>query len=89
MATKRKAPHANVTAAIARNPIVQDMMTAALDQKALQKLHKLSDAEFAKELDDVMEDVKRFCEEHGTTKKIERLRSLINKYRKGLSAKKP
>jgi hypothetical protein len=88
MATKRKGPHASGTAAIARNRIVQDMMTAALDQpqEALQKLHKLSDAEFAKKLDDAMEDVKRFCEEHGTTEKLERLRSLINKYRKTLSA---
>jgi hypothetical protein len=35
-----------------------------------------------------MEDVKRFCEAHGTTEKIERLRSLINEYRKALSARK-
>jgi hypothetical protein len=78
------------TAAIARNPIVQDMMTAALDQpqEALQNLHKLSDAELAQKLDDAMEDVKRFCEAHGTTEKIERLRSLINEYRKALSARK-
>jgi D-mannonate dehydratase len=82
MATKRKAPHARGTAAIARK--------AALDQlrEALQNWHKLSDAELAQELDDAMEEVKRFCEAHGTTEEIERLQSLINEYRKALSARK-